>query len=314
MLNDLLMNTIDSTHDTLLGYLWLKPEVTGIDVDIFVDDGGAFLRDGHVPIAFVRNGHGREVEEFIAFALEGEQEILSTDIDIRLSGAEIIAAKHFIRENQALLIDFAKEKLDISEFVGKVIAFHDQLLTDADGGVYTPDGKRLLRCPDVKRYRIREGCEEADSRAFDRCEQLESLYVPYTFTEEAFEQLMDYATGDALGNVCLLDRPYVEEVLDVNAYWCDEEKTTTDEYGVVYANEGRRLLRASKPGLIGSDYRVPDGVLTICDDAFAFRDYAFRSRGEETPYLVLSVPRSIKVIGDSIFGCAGNGGRIEIRD
>ena len=193
---------------------------------------------------------------------------------------------------------------------------HGLLLTDDDGGVYTPDGKELLHCPDVKRYSIREGCEETDSEAFVGCEHLESMYVPYTFTEEAFERLMDYAASDMLGNVCHWDRAYVEKVLDVNEMWYDEEDITTDAYGVEYTHGGRRLLCApcAAQTNIGKFYYVPDGVLTICDDAFASRDYAYRSRGEEAPFLVLSVPRSIKSIGDNIFGCEGNGGRIEIRD
>jgi hypothetical protein len=75
-----------------------------------------------------------------------------------------------------------------------------------------------------------------------------------------------------------------------------------DAYGVVYANGGRRLLMMTRPELIGKEYMVPDGVLTICDGAFNFnRDY-----------LVLSVPRSIKVIGDYLFG--EDGGKIVIRD
>lgn len=70
----------------------------------------------------------------------------------------------------------------------------------------------------------------------------------------------------------------------------------------MYANEAKRLIAATKPELIGKDYFVPDGVLTICEGAFMGCN----------DYLVLSVPRSIKVIGDYIFG--EDGGRIEIRD
>jgi hypothetical protein len=58
---------------------------------------------------------------------------------------------------------------------------------------------------------------------------------------------------------------------------------------------------ATRPELIGEDYVVPDGVLTICDGAF----------GSCNEYLVLSVPWSIEVIGDSIFG--QEGGKIVIR-
>ena len=173
-------------------------------------------------------------------------------------------------------------------------------LTDKYGGVYSTDHKRLLYCPNVKRYQIAEACEEADEQAFEGCTALESLYIPYTFSDEAFDRVMDFMP-ESVGNICHWDRPYVEEVYDVNEYWCDEEQTTTDEQGVVYANEGRRLIAATKPELIGTDYHVPDGVRTICSCAFLTCDY-----------VVLSLPRSIKSIGDCIFGAEG--GRMEIRD
>lgn len=50
-----------------------------------------------------------------------------------------------------------------------------------------------------------------------------------------------------------------------------------------------------------TEYHVPNGVETICSHAFAL----------SKRYLTLSVPSSIKVIGDSLFG--KEGGRIIIR-
>jgi hypothetical protein len=175
--------------------------------------------------------------------------------------------------------------------------------TDEQTGNYSPDKKLLMCAPNVKRYRIKEGCERVDEKAFVDCDQLQSLYVPYTFTDVAFKALMNSdATGNEIGHICHWDRPYIEEVYDTNDYWYDEADTFIDEYGVMYANEGRRLISATKPDLIGKDYMVPDGVVTICDGAF----------GGCQEYLELSVPRSIKVIGDYIFG--EESGRIVIRD
>ena len=172
---------------------------------------------------------------------------------------------------------------------------------DENGGIYTADKKRLLRVPDVKRYRVLEGCEETDEHAFDDCKVLESLYMPVSYSEEEVDRTLNMMP-ESINNVCAWDRPYVEEVYDVNDYWVDEDKTATDGFGVVYANEGRRLLMATRPEMIVKDYVVPDGVLTICDGAFGFSE----------DYVVLSVPSSIKVIGDYIFGQGG--GKIVIRD
>lgn len=169
--------------------------------------------------------------------------------------------------------------------------------------LYSLDGKTLLKCPNIPRYRIKEGCERVDEKAFEGCNQLKSLYVPYTFSDEAFEALMESdETGNDIDYICHWDRPYFEEVYDTNDYWYDEADTFIDESGVMYANDGKRLIFATKPDLIGKDYFVPDGVVTICDGAF----------GGCQDYLVLSVPKSIKVIGDYLFG--EEGGKIVIRD
>ena len=171
---------------------------------------------------------------------------------------------------------------------------------DGLGGVYTADKKRLLKVPDVKRYRIAEGCEDLDEHAFDDCKVLESLYMPLSYPIEAINKTAELMP-ESMDNFCVWDRPYVEEVYDVNEYWYDEDKTQMEVFGVVYANEGRRLLMATRPELIGKEYVVPDGVLTICDGAFNFNK----------EYLVLSLPWSIEVIGDYVFG--KEGGRMIIR-
>lgn len=157
-----------------------------------------------------------------------------------------------------------------------------------------------MRVPNVKRYRIAEGCEETDEHAFDDCKVLESLYVPESYSEQAAEDTFNNMPF-AVGNFCRWDRPYVEEVYDTNDLWYDANHVEKDEYGVMYANEGRRLILATQPELIGKDYVIPDGVVTICDGAFAMCN----------GYTVISAPRSIKAIGDYIFG--DESGKIVIR-
>lgn len=181
-----------------------------------------------------------------------------------------------------------------------LVVDNKKMWTDSFGGIYTADKKRMLKVPNVKRYRIVEGCEETDEHAFDECKVLESLYMPVSYSEEEVDKTLSIMP-ESVDNVCAWDKPYVEEVFDVNEFWYDEDKVIMDAFGVMYANEGRRLIMAKEPDLIGKEYFVPDGVLTICNGAFGFC----------SDYLVLSLPRSIKIIGDYIFG--QEGGRIEIR-
>lgn len=181
-----------------------------------------------------------------------------------------------------------------------LVVDNKKMWTDSFGGIYTADKKRLLKVPNVKRYRIVEGCEETDEHAFDECKVLESLYMPVSYSEEEVDKTLSIIP-ESVDNVCAWGRTYVEEVFDVNEFWYDEDKVIMDAFGVMYANEGRRLIMVKEPDLIGKEYFVPDGVLTICNGAFGFC----------SDYLVLSLPRSIKIIGDYIFG--QEGGRIEIR-
>ena len=169
---------------------------------------------------------------------------------------------------------------------------------DEFGAVYSKDRKRLLVCADVKNYKIKEGTEQVDRLAFIGCNKLRCLYFPYTLPEESFDAIL--GGTDTVGAICFWDRPYVPEELDPNESWSDDD-VFIDEYDVVYTKDRKRLLYA-RMGLKGNYYVVPEGTLTICDQAFLFHE----------DYLVLSVPASIKVIGDDIFG--KDGGKIIIRD
>ena len=73
-----------------------------------------------------------------------------------------------------------------------------------------------------------------------------------------------------------------------------------DKYGVGYSEDGK-ILKFCHFTFNETRYEVPDGVEEILDFAFV----ACRH------FLELSIPRSVRVIGDFIFG---NGGIITIRD
>ena len=55
---------------------------------------------------------------------------------------------------------------------------------DGKGGIYFTDKKEPLRCPNIRCYRIAEGTEEIDESAFEGCDKLEVLYLPYTMSDE----------------------------------------------------------------------------------------------------------------------------------
>lgn len=59
---------MDSIED-LLEYMWLRPNVTHLNIDVFVDDGQSYVRHGHELLLYARNGYGREVDEFVPFSV-----------------------------------------------------------------------------------------------------------------------------------------------------------------------------------------------------------------------------------------------------
>ena len=105
--------------------------------------------------------------------------------------------------------------------------------------------------------------------------------------------MLRYSGGDARKLLNILE-------LVVEAANEGETVEITDELGVAYSDSKKRLLWSNNT-FDEAEYRVPDGVETICSHAFC---HCKR-------FLTLSVPSSIKVIGDNLFG--EEGGKIIIR-
>lgn len=106
--------------DELYGYMWLKPDVTNINVDIFVDDGEAYIRDNHVPLLFVRNGNGREITEFIPISISESPTILDKGIVIKIGSYIICQIILFIKVNFQTLMALANGKINAENFVSAV--------------------------------------------------------------------------------------------------------------------------------------------------------------------------------------------------
>ena len=106
--------------DELFGYMWLKPDLTGINADVFVDDGKAYLRDNHVPLLIVRNGIGRDVTEFIPISISETPTILDDSIVISIDTNIIKQIMDFIKANIYKLMAMANGMLGANDFVSKL--------------------------------------------------------------------------------------------------------------------------------------------------------------------------------------------------
>lgn len=180
----------------------------------------------------------------------------------------------------------------------------DRLRIDRYGFVYSADGKRLLKGVNVEgAYWIPEGVEEIEPGALLGC-KIGTLHVPWTAHVHEHDQL-----------VFSEDEEKNEELMPAVYFWtknyanCDEEtwafeddgEYRVDENGVAYSLDGHRLLfvRYTFKAL---EYRVPNGVVTICSMAFATC----------RQFVTLIIPRSVRLIGDFVFGPGG--GKIIVRD
>lgn len=86
-------------------------------------------------------------------------------------------------------------------------------------------------------------------------------------------------------------KPKEPEFKDLSTVVTDEDLANawTDEYGVMYSDDGKRVLKASKP-LKGMDYEIIDDTLVICDCAFQTKEL----HG-------ITLPNSVKKIGALAF-------------
>jgi hypothetical protein len=175
--------------------------------------------------------------------------------------------------------------------------------TDPHGFVYSQDRKRLLKATDAKVYWIPEGVESIDRLAFVGS-HIDELHIPYTcnFQDLPLDECPIFGSERVHG--CFIEwyRPYCEkDFMEDACFISDDETIVADEHGVRYTADGKKLV-GCKLHFNEDYYEVHEGVVTICSFAFGICQH----------YLVLSLPRSIRVIGDNIFG--NEGGKIIIRN
>lgn len=171
----------------------------------------------------------------------------------------------------------------------------DADLTEKDA-IYSPSGTHLLQLPDLPRYRIKEGTLFICPCATRHCKRLRELDVPKDLVSP-YEALSDYPYRL---NVKVWETHY-DGTTDEEDDDSEDERYKMDDYGVNYSQDGK-ILKCCRLSFNETHYEVPDGVKGIDFGAF----------GVCRHFLELSIPRSVKFIGDSIFG--NDGGVIIIRD
>ena len=164
-----------------------------------------------------------------------------------------------------------------------------------EDAIYTPSGDTIVQIPNVPKYRIEEGTMWISPNALKNCPRLRQLDIPYGMFNHQ-EILKSHPKVKYKEWTTLYDGTIPDDEEEVD----DNEDFILDEHHVAYSKDGKKLLFC-RLEFCESSYEVPDGVEEIAEYAFCTCN----------TYVELSLPRSIRIIGDCLFG---NGGHIEIRD
>lgn len=106
--------------DELMEFMWLRPQKTQLNVDIFVDDGMSYIRHEHELLLFVRNGYDKHVNEFIPFSVSQNPVVLDDEIDFNISYEDIFSVQDFILANLSLLKALANRNISQILFVQSI--------------------------------------------------------------------------------------------------------------------------------------------------------------------------------------------------
>lgn len=215
---------------------------------------------------------------------------------------------HFIvddnEKNDPHIYFFASDLFDMSSLIHafdvltisleSIMCAIDVNLTDCDA-IYTPSGNTILQIPDVPQYRIKEGTSWIAPGAFNHCHRLRFLDIPCSMINH--QEILSTYSCPLKYKVWGTQYDGTLELEEVDDEICE---FVEDEYHVRYSRDGK-ILHSVNESFCIPYYEVPDGVEEISDFAFCSCRH----------YVELSIPRSVTLIGDILFG---NGGHIKVRN
>ena len=106
--------------DELMEFMWLRPKMTHLNVDIFVDDGQSYIRHKHELLLFVRNGYDKHVNEFIPFSVSQNPIVLDDVMDFNISYDDIFCVQDFILANLDSLQSLANRNISQFSFIQSI--------------------------------------------------------------------------------------------------------------------------------------------------------------------------------------------------
>ena len=151
---------------------------------------------------------------------------------------------------------------------------------------------------------------ENDYRDIHSCQLLKELFPSECAEVNTLIGLFIIAlTQSDLSNVSFrllsLERPKEPEIEIISTEVTEEDKkgAWTDEFGVEYSKDGKKLLTCTNRSL--TDYSIRRGSKSICDQAFLWQCSSLQS---------VTIPDSVTSIGDSAFSCCSSLQSVTIPD
>ena len=103
--------------EELIEYMWLRPKITKLNVDIFVDDGLSYVRHNHNLKLFVRNGYDKSANEFIPFLVSSDPVILDQSVKYNITYEDIFSVQEFVSDNLSPLQAVARKEINHTSFI-----------------------------------------------------------------------------------------------------------------------------------------------------------------------------------------------------
>ena len=103
----------------MMEYLKIWPEDSGIPIELWVDDGGSYIRHNHPLWLYFRNGKTMK-DDFIPISINDNPQIMINNPKLKIDNVTLIKIKTFIRRNKVNIIKLAKGKILNTDFLDNI--------------------------------------------------------------------------------------------------------------------------------------------------------------------------------------------------
>lgn len=103
----------------MMEYLKIWPEDSGIPIELWVDDGGSYIRHNHPLWLYFRNGKTMK-DDFIPISINDNPQIMINKPKLKIDNVTLIKIKTFIRRNKVNIIKLAKGKILNTDFLDNI--------------------------------------------------------------------------------------------------------------------------------------------------------------------------------------------------